>query len=75
MARQGDAFVKEISIPLNTDEVISGIWAQVENSKGSILFFHGNGELASDYIDIAAIFRQMNINFICVDYRGYGNSS
>jgi hypothetical protein len=75
MAIQGDTFVKEISIPLNTSEVIGGIWAQTENSKGSILFFHGNGELASDYIDIAAIFRQINISFICVDYRGYGNSS
>jgi Hydrolases of the alpha/beta superfamily len=75
MAIEGNTFVKEISIPLNTGEAIGGIWAQAENSKGSILFFHGNGELASDYINIAAIFRQMNINFICVDYRGYGNSS
>ena len=75
MALEGDTFVKEISIPLNTGEVISGIRADVENSKGSILFFHGNGELASDYIDIASIFRQINISFICVDYRGYGNSS
>ncbi len=70
-----DAFIKEISIPLNTGEVISGIRAEAENSQGSILFFHGNGELASDYIDIAAIFRQRNISFVCVDYRGYGNSS
>ena len=71
----GDTFVKEISIPLKSGDVISGIRADAENSKGSILFFHGNGELASDYIDIAAIFRQINISFICVDYRGYGNSS
>jgi pimeloyl-ACP methyl ester carboxylesterase len=75
MDRQGDTFVKEISISLNAGEVISGIRAEAENSKGSILFFHGNGELASDYIDIASIFRQMNVSFICVDYRGYGNSS
>jgi pimeloyl-ACP methyl ester carboxylesterase len=75
IALDGDTFVKEISIPLNTCEVISGIRADAENSKCSILFFHGNGELASDYIDIAAIFTQINISFICVDYRGYGNSS
>ena len=74
-AIQVDTFVKEISIPLNSGEVISGIRAQAVNSKGSILFFHGNGELASDYTDIATIFRQINISFICVDYRGYGNSS
>jgi len=75
IAAESDTSIKEISIPLNTGEVIGGIWAQAENSKGSILFFHGNGELSSDYIDIAAIFRQINISFICVDYRGYGNSS
>ena len=37
----GDTFVKEISIPLKSGDVISGIRADAENSKGSILFFHG----------------------------------
>jgi pimeloyl-ACP methyl ester carboxylesterase len=75
MTTKGDAFVKEITIPLSTGEIISGIWAEAENSQGSILFFHGNGEIASDYIDVASIFRQVSISFICVDYRGYGKSS
>jgi hypothetical protein len=74
-AIEGNTFVKEISIPLKSGEVISGIRAHPDNSEGSILFFHGNGEIASDYIDIASIFQQMNISFICVDYRGYGKSS
>ncbi len=40
----------------------------------NILFFHGNGELASDYIDIGAVFNSIGINLFVADYRGYGRS-
>ena len=39
-----------------------------------ILFWHGNGEIAADYDDIARIYTGMGINFLVVDYRGYGIS-
>ena len=39
-----------------------------------ILFFHGNGEIASDYDSIGPHFTGKNINFLAVDYRGYGVS-
>jgi pimeloyl-ACP methyl ester carboxylesterase len=39
-----------------------------------ILFFHGNGEIAEDYNDVGHIFTQFNMNFMVVDYRGYGRS-
>jgi fermentation-respiration switch protein FrsA (DUF1100 family) len=68
-------FVKSIMIPTSDGEVISTIWSEKENMLGSILFFHGNGEIASDYLYIAYIFLQMGIRFICADYRGYGHSS
>lgn len=46
-----------------------------DNEKApNILFFHGNGEIASDYDDIAPLFTQMGINFFVADYRGYGLS-
>jgi len=41
----------------------------------NILFFHGNGEIVSDYDDLAPIYHQHGINFIASDYRGYGKSS
>lgn len=41
----------------------------------TILFFHGNGEIAPEYDDIAAMYKQRNINFIIADYRGYGYST
>ena len=39
-----------------------------------LLFFHGNGEIASDYDDIGPIYNQFGLNFMVTDYRGYGRS-
>lgn len=47
----------------------------LDNEKApNILFFHGNGEIASDYDDIAPLFTQIGVNFFVADYRGYGLS-
>lgn len=40
----------------------------------NILFFHGNGEIVSDYDHIAPIYNQKGINLFVADYRGYGLS-
>ena len=47
----------------------------VNQSFHTILFFHGNGEIGSEYDEIAQVYNQKNINFIIVDFRGYGFSS
>ena len=47
----------------------------VSQSAPTILFFHGNGEIATEYDDIAQVYNQKNINFIIADFRGYGFSS
>ena len=39
-----------------------------------IIFFHGNGELAQEYDDIAEYYNSYKLNFIVCDYRGYGIS-
>jgi hypothetical protein len=41
----------------------------------NILFFHGNGEIVSDYDDLGPLYNQMGLNFMVVDYRGYGDST
>jgi pimeloyl-ACP methyl ester carboxylesterase len=41
----------------------------------NILFFHGNGEIVSDYDVIAPFYTKLGMNFLAVDYRGYGKSS
>ncbi|HEB49094.1 MAG TPA: alpha/beta hydrolase [Desulfobulbus sp.] len=40
-----------------------------------ILFFHGNGEVVADYDDVGPAYRQVGLNFLVTDYRGYGWSS
>ena len=40
-----------------------------------ILFFHGNGEVVSDYDEISPLYHQKEINLVVADYRGYGAST
>lgn len=40
-----------------------------------ILFFHGNGEVVSDYDDLGPVYNRCGMNLLAVDYRGYGASS
>ena len=47
----------------------------MSHSKGPwILFFHGNGEVVSDYDEISPLYHQKDLNLIVADYRGYGAS-
>lgn len=40
-----------------------------------ILFFHGNGEVVSDYDEVAPFYNRKGLNIVVADYRGYGMSS
>lgn len=40
-----------------------------------ILYFHGNGEIVSDYDDLAGEYRRAGASLLVVDYRGYGWSN
>ena len=40
-----------------------------------ILFFHGNGEVVSDYDEISSFYHQKKLNLVVADYRGYGAST
>ncbi|MFZ0943120.1 MAG: alpha/beta fold hydrolase [Syntrophobacteraceae bacterium] len=64
----------DISIPVG-DQITIGARFHIANKEApNILFFHGNGEIAADYDDIGPLFNRMGINFLPVDYRGYGRS-
>jgi len=39
-----------------------------------VLFFHGNGEVVSDYDEMSPLYHQRKINLVVADYRGYGAS-
>ena len=44
-------------------------------AKLSLLFFHGNGEIVSDYDNLAGLFSNLGVELIIADFRGYGKST
>jgi uncharacterized protein len=39
-----------------------------------ILYFHGNGEVVSDYDELSSFYTRRKLNLVVADYRGYGES-
>ncbi len=65
----------DILIPV-ADDVDVGACFHVAGKKApTLLFFHGNGEIVSDYDDLGPLYTRLGINFFVVDYRGYGWST
>jgi len=65
----------DIMIPVADDVAIGARFHMAEKTGGNILFFHGNGEIVADYDELGGVYNQMGINFLAVDYRGYGRST
>ena len=65
----------DIMIPVEKDEKIGARFHMAEKQSPNILFFHGNGEIVADYDDLGPLYNKMGINFLPVDYRGYGRST
>ena len=70
-----DPSIRELIIPVEDGIHIGGKLFVSGGTAPSILFFHGNGEIVNDYNDLGPLFRGIGINFIPVDYRGYGRSN
>lgn len=72
----------EPSVPNATNVLVSvdrdvsvGCRFYYSQQKGpNILFFHGNGEIVSDYDYIAPLYGEKGLNLFVADYRGYGFS-
>lgn len=41
----------------------------------TIVYFHGNGEVASDHDDVAPLYFRAGANLLVVEFRGYGKSN
>ncbi|GBC60142.1 alpha/beta hydrolase [Desulfonema ishimotonii] len=64
-----------LEIPVEENVVIGGRFYKGGNTSPTLLFFHGNGEIVADYHDIAPEYTKRGLNFLPVDYRGYGRST
>jgi pimeloyl-ACP methyl ester carboxylesterase len=65
----------DLLIPVERDIVLGGCFHLTEKSAPNVLFFHGNGEIVADYDDLGPLYTRMGMNFLAVDYRGYGRST
>ena len=70
-----DEAVESILIPVEKDVVVGARLHIAGAEAATILFFHGNGEIVADYDDLGIVYTDMGINFLPVDYRGYGRST
>jgi fermentation-respiration switch protein FrsA (DUF1100 family) len=66
---------QDVMIPVEPDVMVGARFHLKGKSFPNILFFHGNGEIVADYDDLGPLYNRMGINFLPVDYRGYGRSS
>lgn len=70
-----DEAAASIVIPVEKDVVVGARLHMAGAAAATILFFHGNGEIVADYDDLGLVYADMGINFLPVDYRGYGRST
>jgi fermentation-respiration switch protein FrsA (DUF1100 family) len=67
--------METLMIPVESDVEIQAQVYLASLEAPNILLFHGNGEIAADYQEIAPFYTNRMINLIVVDYRGYGRST
>jgi alpha-beta hydrolase superfamily lysophospholipase len=64
----------DLELPAAAGIRLGARFFKAEQEAPTILFFHGNGEIVSDYDEIGPGFVAEGLNFLAVDYRGYGRS-
>ena len=67
--------IKVLKFDISDNISIGGFFFGTKTEDPTILLFHGNGEIASDYRYISHLFLECNVNLAVVDFRGYGFSS
>jgi len=65
----------DVLIPVADSVHIGACFHLCDKQGPTILFFHGNGEIVSDYDELGKVYNRMGLNFVVVDYRGYGRST
>jgi uncharacterized protein len=65
----------DLLIPVGEDVVVGGRFHMGAKPAPNVLFFHGNGEIVADYDEMGPLYNRMGMNFLPVDYRGYGRST
>jgi pimeloyl-ACP methyl ester carboxylesterase len=74
-ASERNANAIDLLIPVDSDIVVGARFHLAGKSAANVLFFHGNGEIVADYDELGPLYNHIGMNFLPVDYRGYGRST
>ena len=66
---------EDVSLTTSDNEHIHGWYVPATNSRGVLLFFHGNAGNISHRLDSIEIFHELDLDILIIDYRGYGQST
>lgn len=66
---------EDVSLTTSDGEQLHGWYVSSVDSRGVLLFFHGNAGNISHRLDSIKIFHDLNLDVLIIDYRGYGKSS
>jgi hypothetical protein len=69
-----DENFEELNIPVAKNINLNAVLFKAENSKGVILYLHGNAGAIHDWGKRASLYLENNYDILFVDYRGYGKS-
>lgn len=64
-----------LKFEINSEIIIGGFIFLKDKKLPTILLFHGNGEIALEYINFAEMYFKIGVNLAVIDFRGYGFSS
>jgi len=67
--------VKVLKFQVKEDIMIGGFYYTADKNLPTVLLFHGNGEIASDYQYFAPTYFNCGVNLAVADFRGYGFST
>ena len=70
-----DKDFEEINLKTEDNSIINALHFKVKNSKGIIIYFHGNKGSLERWGNIASPFTDYGYDVFVMDYRGYGKST
>jgi alpha-beta hydrolase superfamily lysophospholipase len=66
---------RSLSIEVHPGVTLGARLFAADRRAPAILYWHGNGEIASDYDAVAPHYTRLGLTLVVVDYRGYGTSN
>lgn len=66
---------EDVTLTTSDDERLHGWYIPAVDSRGVLLFFHGNAGNISHRLDSIRIFHELGLDTLIIDYRGYGQST